>query len=418
MTKPVVWCVVAGTLLMLLVAVPLGATGTGPQAHPEAFCFLSVMAKSSFEPSEPIGHGWDVGSNEPVSAVDTGFLVPRSREEIPGHFFRGRRDVLVSSGPVDAGSPAGPGRWVPVSCDVLFNRCSSMFESGFVNELTASYPTSRFTASVHDYRTGCVYSLNPELRLTAASVMKAQILAGLLLLTQETGRELTIRERNNVRLMMHHSHNFPPASELYIAVGGANGMEQLDTRFGLTDTVHSDRYGATVTTAADRTRLVGRTLVGGGPLNRSSRETAWEWMSSVGMIQSWGVTAGLPANHRAALKNGFYPVRGGGSWRAGTTGVVYTPTGGAYALTVLTDLNPNEASGIELVEAIARHINAALTVGEAAVRPLDAVTCVSAFGGWSWKFVSERLDYGDPVRLRQLNGGEPAPLAGQRICKL
>ena len=395
-------------LLMWFTSVPGEAEDTEYGGEEETSCFLPVPVRSSFEPvlSTPqnrvmeFGLPWTGVPQVPLGSVQTTFF---------------RRSVRA--GLHQRSGQASPARESPVSCDVLFKRCADMFDTGFVDRISDEFPSSRFTVSVHDYRTGCAYNLNPDLRMTAASVMKAQILAGVLLLKQGAGQELSSRERNNVALMMHHSHNFPPASELYTLVGGVHGMEKLDVRFGLADTVHSVRYGATVTSAADRTRLVGQMLVGGGPLDFRSVVAAWDWMSRVNIIQSWGVSAGLPPGHEAALKNGFYPARGGG-WRAATTGVVRTPFGGAYALTVLTDRNVNESAGIELVETIVTHINTALTVGDPATRQIDQVICLTGVHGWSWNNAADNLDYDDPGLLRRLNGGEPAPLSGQRICRL
>jgi hypothetical protein len=50
-----------------------------------------------------------------------------------------------------------------------------------------------------------------------------------------------------------------------------------------------------------------------------------------------------------------------------------------YAMTILTDGNTDEASGIDLVEAVARHVD-------------------------------------DLGLLRRINGGEAVPVRGQRVC--
>ena len=173
---------------------------------------------------------------------------------------------------------------------------------------------------------------------------------------------------------------------------------------------------ATLSTAEDRTRLVEQLLVGDGPLGADFVDQAWGWMSTVSDAQTWGVSAGLPAGHEFALKNGFYPMSGRG-WRLGTTGAVIDPDGGTYALTVMTDLNPNEASGIELVEAIAAHINGHLTAGPATPRAVDDVTCIQTTAGVSWTTAAALLGEIDAATLRLLNGGEAAPLSGQRVCR-
>ena len=312
-------------------------------------------------------------------------------------------------------NPAGENDDSQVDCDVVSGQCSDMFNDAFVTEISQVYSGARFTAAVHDLRTRCRYHLNGDLAITTASVIKAQILAGVLLAAQDAGRPLSGAESADIELMMHFSHNSPPTSRLYIAAGGAVGMEMLDKRFGIAGTSHTARYGATVSTAEDRTVLIEQLPVGGGPLGPAAIDTAWDTMSGVSAAQSWGVTAGLPDGYKAALKNGFYPLRGFG-WRLGTTGVVRDGDGGSYAMTVMTDQNPNESAGIALVEAITAHVNSALTVGEVAVRAVDSVTCVEASAGSSWSSLADTLGL-PALALRHLNGGEPAPLAGQRVCR-
>ena len=294
-------------------------------------------------------------------------------------------------------------------------RCIGLFNQAFTEEIAAAHPGTRFTAAVHDHRTGCRYTLNGDLEITTASVIKAQVLAGVLLAAQASGRQLSPREFADVELMMHYSHNRPPTSRLYLQLGSAAGMEALDERFGIVDTSHTAWYGRTLSTAEDRTRLVEQLLIGGGPLSAESVQAAWEWMFGVSAAQSWGVTAGLPAGYEAALKNGFFPMSGA-EWRLGTTGVVRDPNGGAYAMTVMTDNNPSESAGIALVEKITRHINSALTSGPSAERATDGVECVEPPSQSSWSSVAETLGGVDAARLRFLNGGEPAPLPGQRVC--
>jgi len=293
--------------------------------------------------------------------------------------------------------------------------CPALFTKAFSEQLGTAYRGTRFTAAVHDHRSGCSHYLNPGLQLTTASVIKAQVLAGVLLSAQQAKRLVTTTEGQDIRLMMHYSHNRPPTSRLYAQLGSAEGMEELDQLFGIAGTTHSAWYGRTLSTAEDRTRLVEQLLIGGGPLNQRSVATAWRWMSAVSVPQSWGITAGLPYGYRAALKNGFYPTSGAG-WRLGTTGVVRDHNGGAYAVTVMTDNNPNESAGIELVEQITRRINSRLASGTPALRPLDLITCIQTEQGTSWAEAAQLLGEVDTARLKLLNGGEEATLAGQRIC--
>ncbi len=303
----------------------------------------------------------------------------------------------------------------PTDCLVQTRTCADIFSAEAIAEIDALAAGRRVTAQVHDHRTDCTYELDPGLQITTASVIKAQILAGVLLDAQDRGGPVSAADNARIELMMHFSHNSPPTSTLYVAVGGASGMERLDARFGIVGTSHTGRYGATVTTAADRTRLVEQLLIGGGPLDAARVDEAWEWMSGVSTGQSWGLSAGLPDDHEYALKNGFYPLSGRG-WRLGTTGAVRTPDGGAYALTILTDGNADEASGIALVEAVARLVNEHLTLGDPAPRPVDDARCITTSSGATWMTAGDALGVVDLELLRLVNGGESRPLTGQRVC--
>lgn len=338
---------------------------------------------------------------------------------MPAACARRRLALLIAAALLLTGAPpptaASAGHAHLASRYIAGARCVGLFNTALVDEIAAAHPGARFTAAVNDHRTGCRYRLNAGLQLTTASVIKAQILAGVLLAAQDAGRPINPAEAADIELMMHYSHNRPPTSRLYVQVGGAAGMEALDERFGIGGTSHTATYGATLSTAEDRTLLVEQLLIGGGPLDEDAVEEAWRWMSAVSAAQSWGVTAGLPQRYEAALKNGFYP-SSRARWRLGTTGVVRDPFGGRYAMTVMTDNNTDESSGIMLVEQITRHINSALAAGPLAARAADAVKCVEPPSGSSWTSVAQTLGGVDAARLRLLNGGEAAPLRGQRVC--
>src|SRR5690606_34198155 len=85
--------------------------------------------------------------------------------------------------------------------------CSSMFTTAFRNDLARRYPGVQFTAAVYDTSSGCWAHLNPGLRLTTASVIKAQIMGVVLLRAQRAGRGLTAWERSQISPMIRTSFN-------------------------------------------------------------------------------------------------------------------------------------------------------------------------------------------------------------------
>lgn len=227
------------------------------------------------------------------------------------------------------------------------------------DELGSQWPAQRITASVYDTRTGCAHDLAPDVSVTTASVVKVEIMAGILLRAQDAGRELTTHERALIGPMITHSAD-APASSLWLGLGGQPGMSALDQRLGLHATRAAVPWGATATTARDQVWLLRQLLLGHDDLFLpASRQTARSYMESVVPDQQWGVTAGLPAGWKHPMKNGFFPLTGRG-WRINSVGFVEDPTGGGYVVAILSDGWATESQGIQAVEHLASTINAVL----------------------------------------------------------
>lgn len=265
-----------------------------------------------------------------------------------------------------------------------------------------------------DTRTGCEHSLHPDLRLTTASLIKGAVLGAVLLEAQDARRGLSDWERARIRPMIEYSHNNPYVSDLYAMVGGVEGMDAADRRWGATSTTNTSAYGATWTAARDRTRISLKMLHGGGPLAAGGRAEAWHYMTSVHPTQRWGISAGVPQGYTVALKNGFYPMRDYG-WRVGSTGFVRQGTAGGYAFTVLTDGGSSQVQGMRLVEDVSRRVAALLAGGTPAPRSVDRAVCTTASSGETWEVVARRVG-ADAAGVRTVSGGNPSPLHGQRAC--
>jgi beta-lactamase class A len=315
-----------------------------------------------------------------------------------------------------AASPAARSAESPAASRAA--RCGTPFTASFAASLARDFPGQRVTASVYDTRTGCWYDLHPGMRITTASVIKAAVMGAVLLRAQDRGRGLTGWERDRIRPMITYSYNNPYVSDLLYRVGGVAGMDRFDRRMGARSTRNSLAYGATSTTARDRTRIALGLLHPGGPLRAAGRAEAWRYLTRVTPTQRWGITAGVPAGWDVALKNGFYPMRGNG-WRVGSTGFVRR-AGGAegYAVTILTDRNGSQVAGMRLVERVSRRVAATLAGGPAAARVVDRSRCTTTRAGQTWPQVARRV--GLPSArwrdVRRVSGGNAGPLSGQRAC--
>jgi hypothetical protein len=294
-----------------------------------------------------------------------------------------------------------------------------MFPSSYAAALDRQFPGQRVTASVYDTKTHCWYHLHRTMRITTASVIKAQVLGAVLLRAQDEHRGLTHRERDLIHPMIEYSLNEPYVSDLYADVGGVAGMNSFDRRMHATHTANTLEYGATVTTANDRTQIALRMLSGHGPLRRAGRAIARHYMHSVvHPTQRWGITAGVPHGWSVALKNGFYPF-GSHGWRVGSTGFVRdVKRGGGYAITIMTDQDSSQHAGIRLVERVSRHVARRLTNGQPKPRVVDRAVCTGTSAGESWPEVARRVGVPESQwpSVRLVSGGNPEPLAGQRAC--
>ena len=301
---------------------------------------------------------------------------------------------------------------------------ADIFGQGLGSDAQALLEDLAFTASVYDTRDRCWYHLNPDLSLTTASAIKLQVLAANLDRTERLGQLLPDAEREAAERMLWFSHNSPPTSQLYAAVG-TSGMAEFSDAVGANSIQHNSIYGITWSPAADLTRstLATLDLAAASPLTVESRQTARDILDDVHFTQTWGVSAGLPDDHDVWLKNGFFPCRscrpfsGVYTWRVSSTGYVERPDGTGWAITVLTDGSQTQTQGIDAVEAIAAAVSAVLADGGAGPRLTALANCTTVESGWTQSSIlatlgAEPEEWND---IRWVSGNE-GPLVGQLMC--
>ncbi len=194
--------------------------------------------------------------------------------------------------------------------------------------------------------------------LITASGAKVDILAALL--SRKDGR-LGEGELDLATRMITESDN-SAADALWSRVGAGGGMSEFYRRIGLRETTPgpSKYWGGTTTSPADRIRLLRALVKGGGGLSAADRRTVLGLMERVQQDQAWGVSAAARAGDRVALKNGWTPrpfIHN--PWAVTSYGRVSGP-GRELLVSVQTDRQPGEGTGIQTIEGIARLIGARL----------------------------------------------------------
>ncbi|MGW0333732.1 serine hydrolase [Streptomyces sp. NPDC003011] len=186
-----------------------------------------------------------------------------------------------------------------------------------------------------------------------ASIVKVDILAALLLQAQDAGTHLTAQEKAYATAMIENSDN-ASASALWEDIGGADGLDAANKRFGLTGTEGGDGvlWGLTQTTAADQLTLLKQVFGDDSELSEASRTYLRGLMGQIAADQHWGVSAAADGSGWA-LKNGWLARSTTGLWDINSIGRV-TVDGHHCLLAVLSKGNATKAQGISLVEAAAK----------------------------------------------------------------
>jgi hypothetical protein len=219
--------------------------------------------------------------------------------------------------------------------------------------VSAGQPSGAVSVAATNLSTGASYSWGAASGMVTASVVKLDTLETLLLQHIQKGTPLSSSEDSLAESMIENSDN-DAADELWGDIGSDPAVTAANKIFGLTSTVVGTDYywGLTTTSAADQVLLL-RQLVGKTALDAASQAYALGLMRDVEDDQDWGVSAVADANTQTALKNGWLAVSDDDSlWTVNSVGLV-TVHGQTIALAVMTQHQPDEATGIALVERLA-----------------------------------------------------------------
>ncbi|GAA3227556.1 serine hydrolase [Actinocorallia longicatena] len=205
----------------------------------------------------------------------------------------------------------------------------------------------RASVMVRDLRTGATFGYHQHERYITASVMKVNILVGLLAQDRRV-------PWGTAGQMIRHSDN-TAADSLYRLAGRGPGMGRVDRRLGLNHTVPFPTvWGATRTDPDDQVKLLGFLAGDKGPLSAAERRRVLHLMETVTPDQRWGIGAAARRGDRVANKNGWTPVRFQGSgWSVHSIGRI-TGHGHDYLVAVFSAEQPSMETGVRTVEGLAR----------------------------------------------------------------
>jgi hypothetical protein len=223
----------------------------------------------------------------------------------------------------------------------------------FASAAMAAYLHTRegaITAAAYNIKTRRLFIYNPGLHGDDASIAKVDILATALYEAQQRGTTLSPLEQELAEGAIENSDN-DDAEALWQLDGGNPEIASFNARVGMTQTILDSEgaWGLYESTARDQIRLLQHIVLHNDVLTDASRDYELDLMSNVESDQDWGVSGGVLAPAKVALKNGWLPV--GGGWEINSIGQV-SGRYRDYLLAVLTSDDPDMPYGVETIEGI------------------------------------------------------------------
>jgi len=225
----------------------------------------------------------------------------------------------------------------------------------FASAAMAAYLHTRegaITAAAYNIKTKRLFIYNPGQLGDDASIAKVDILATALYEAQQHATTLSGLQEELAEGAIENSDN-DDAEQLWELDGGNPGIAAFNARAGMTQTILDPQgaWGLYESTARDQIRLLQHVALHNSVLSDASRDYELGLMADVESDQDWGVSGGVLAPAKVALKNGWLPV--GAGWEINSIGQV-SGRYRDYLLAVLTSDDPSMPYGVETIEGISQ----------------------------------------------------------------
>jgi hypothetical protein len=221
--------------------------------------------------------------------------------------------------------------------------------------------TGHLAVGVIDRATGVEAIYGRGQRFHAASIVKADILATLLLQRQRSGTGLSSADEALATRMIEASAD-DAATTLWNLAGAASGIAAGDAELGLRHTAPGPGiyWGLTTTTVGDQLTLLRDLTTASSPLQAAGRGYELSLMRQVEPAQKWGVAAAATPGSVAAIKNGWLPDGSSRSWVINSIGALEHDHQ-KLLMVVLSSDQPTKAAGIAQDQAAAVAAAACMT---------------------------------------------------------
>jgi beta-lactamase class A len=224
-----------------------------------------------------------------------------------------------------------------------------------LDRLVQRAPPGGVSVAAEDLTTGVSFHAGASRGMTSASVAKLEILETLLL---HAHGPLTGAVADTATGMIENSNN-DDADTCFADLGGSSAYVAAKPELGLTSATVLDQgvyWGLDTTSGADQVTLLRDLVSSASPLAASARKYALHLLGDVEADQRWGVPVIADSGTSYAVKNGWLGVSSdNGRWAVNSDALV-TYHGHHLAVSIMTQHGPDEESGIDEVDALARSV--------------------------------------------------------------
>lgn len=214
--------------------------------------------------------------------------------------------------------------------------------------------------SLLDWATGISCTFRQHWHTQSASAVKAIVVATLLWQHQRSGKPVSRHERSLCARAIRFSDN-DAAAELFTHIGGDRKLRVFLRAAHMRETFTQTRAnvgGDTRITTADQIRLMQVINNQSSILTPASQQFEIRLLHTVARGQRWGVPAGAGGTTFVEVKNGWGP-RDTRGWRITSVGYLANQRH-RYAMSLISDTNPDMESGVRRINRVARAVNGLL----------------------------------------------------------
>ncbi len=218
--------------------------------------------------------------------------------------------------------------------------------------------TGSLAVGVIDRSTGVRAVYGGGRQFAAAGIIKSDILAVLLLESQQAGTSFSAGELR-LAAQLIETKDGAAANLLGQDAGGPGGVALANAGLGLRHTTPGQGvpWGLTGTTVGDQLSLLEDLTSARSPLTAASRRYELSLMRKAAARQAWGVQVAAAQGSSCAVRSGSYAVPSGSLagqrlWVVASIGVI-RHAGQQLLVAVLSDGQPTKSAGIAQLEAAA-----------------------------------------------------------------